>query len=167
MVIILENIELVAVSFLASFGLGFVFHIQKKDLVWAGVGGALTRCAVIVMPEVTDFVFLQSLAAAVVAALFAEIMAMRRRSPSTVFLYPAIIPLIPGGTIYYVAMYLLMEDEVHALAYTSECVQALCGICIGFVAVSTFTYYKRLYYMGEHIEGKLKGWLKKLLTGKG
>ena len=166
MVIILENIELVAVSFCASFGLGFVFHIQKKDLVWAGIGGSLTRCAVLIMPELTSNVFLQSLAAAMVAALFAEIMAMRRRSPSTVFLYPAIIPLIPGGTIYYVAVYLLIGDEVSALAYTSDCVQALAGICIGFVMVSTFTYYRRIYYLGEHIEGKLKGWLKKTLTGK-
>lgn len=166
MVIIMENIELVAVSFCASFGLAFVFRIAKKNLVWAGIGGALTRCAVLIMPEVTSNVFLQSLVAAMVAALFAEVMAMRRRSPSTVFLYPAIIPLIPGGTIYYVAVYMLMADEVSALAYISECVQALSGICIGFVMVSTFTYYKRIYYLGEHIEGKLKGWLKKTLTGK-
>ena len=166
MVIILENLELIAVSFGCSFGLGFVFRIPKRDLLWAGLGGALTRVVYLIMLEVSDNTFIQTLFAAMVAALFAEIMAMRRRSPSTVFLYPAILPLIPGGTMYYIALNIILSEQEAAIGYTWDCLLALFGMCLGFVVVSTFTYYRRIYYVGEHIEGKLKGWIKKKLTGR-
>ena len=155
MVEMMEYLKLIAVSFGCSFGLGFVFRIPARDLVWAGIGGGLTRCVYLIMLAVSDNTFLQTLVAAIFAALFAEIMAMRQRTPSTVFLYPAILPLIPGGTMYYIALNLILGEEAAAMNYFKDCVLALTGMCLGFVLISTFTYYRRIYYATEHLKSDI------------
>ena len=157
-----ENIELVIFSFFCSLGLGIVFRMNKKCLIWAGVGGALTRIVYLLMIEATDQIFLQSLCAAIVAALFAEIMAMNKKVPSTVFLYPSIIPLIPGSTLYSMCVNIILGNRSETLSYTWECFLALGGICLGFVLISTFTYYRKLYFMGRTIELKIKKFLKQI-----
>ena len=151
-----ENIELVIFSFLCSLGLGIVFRMNRKCLLFAGVGGALTRIVYLLMIEATESIFLQTLCAAIVAALYAEIMAMNKKVPSTVFLYPSIIPLIPGGTLYNICVNIILGNQSETLSYAWECFLALAGMCLGFVLISTFTYYRKLYFLGRNIEKKIK-----------
>lgn len=150
------NIELVLFSFACSLGLAIVFQMDKKNLIWAGIGGALTRIVYLAIIAATDVIFLQSLAAAVFAALFAEIMAMAKKMPSTVFLYPSIIPLIPGSTLYNICMNIILGNSSEALSNAWECFLALAGICLGFVIISTFTYYRKIYKMGAALERKIE-----------
>lgn len=162
----MENIELVVFSFICSFGLGIVFRMNRKCLIWAGVGGALTRIVYLAMITATQLIFLQNLCAAIVAALYAEIMAMNKKVPSTLFLYPSIIPLIPGGTLYHICVNIILGNQSEALSYTWQCALALAGICLGFVLISTFTYYRKIYFLGQNIELKIKGYFKSLSRGK-
>ena len=146
-----ESMKLIIFSFTASLGFGIVFRIGKKNLLWAGVGGALTRCVYLFLLEVIEQRILYSLLAAMFAALYAETMAMRQKMPSTVFLYPAIIPLIPGDLLYNTAVNLLLQDMPQMLDNAKNCVLSLAGMSIGFVLISTFTYYRRIYYVGTDI----------------
>lgn len=157
-----ENLELILFSFGASFGFGIVFRIEKKSLLWAGLGGGLTRCVYLLLVQVTSNLFIQSLLAAMFAALFAEIMAMRKKMPSTVFLYPAVLPLIPGSLLYYICVNLILGDMEATLSYVSSCALTLAGICLGFVLVSTFTYYRRIYYFQKNIESIVRKWIRGL-----
>ena len=151
-----ENIELVIFSFLCSLGLGIVFRMNRKCLLFAGIGGAITRIVYILMIEATEHIFLQTLCAAIVAALFAEIMAMNKKVPSTVFLYPSIIPLIPGTSLYNICVNIILGNQSEALSYAWECFLALSGMCLGFVLISTFTYYRKIYKMGAALERKIE-----------
>ncbi|MDO4337355.1 MAG: threonine/serine exporter family protein [Eubacteriales bacterium] len=146
-----ENIKLVLFSFTASAGFGIVFRIEKKNLLWAGVGGALTRCVYLFLLGTVDERFVYSLLAAMFAALYAEIMAMRRKMPSTVFLYPAIIPLIPGDLLYNTAVNLILGDTPEMISNAVSCAVTLAGMSLGFVIISTFTYYRRIYHFGKEI----------------
>lgn len=76
---------------------------------------------------------------------------MRQKMTSTVFLYPAIIPLIPGDLLYKTAVNLLLQDTPQMLANARNCVLSLAGMSIGFVLISTFIYYRRIYYVGTDI----------------
>lgn len=146
-----ESLKLIVVSFTASFGFGIVFRIEKKNLLWAGVGGALTRCVCLILLEVMDQGILYSLLAAMFAALYAEIMAMRQKIPSTIFLYPEIIPLIPGDLLYNTAVNLILQNTPEMLSNAKNCALSLIGMSIGFVLISTFTYYRRIYHVSEDI----------------
>ena len=100
-----ESLKLIFLSFLASIGFGLKYEMQKRYLVWAGLGGALTRLLYLILLEFNNSRLVYSLLAAMFASLYAEIMAMKFKMPSTVFLYPAIIPLTPGSLIYNTAVH--------------------------------------------------------------
>ena len=152
----MENIKLVFFSFTCSVGLGIVFRIDRKNLVNAGLGGALIRAVYLVMVQVTDIVFVQYLLAAMVAACYSEIMAIVKKMPATVFLYPAIIPILPGSTLYYIAVNLILGETEQTISYLAAFALSLGGICLGFVLNSTFRYYRQIYIFGEHIESGIK-----------
>ena len=138
---------LVILSFAASACFGLVFRIPPKDLWLAGLGGAMTRIALIFLtPALGDRLSYMTLSA-LVAGLFAEFMAVRRREPSTYFLYPAIIPLIPGDLFFYALSGLYMGDRAVVETNGVNCLLSLSGMCIGFVLSSTVLHYvRRLRY---------------------
>lgn len=159
--VIFENAKLIALSFILSAALGVVFRMERKYLVWAGVGGALTRIIYLGLEAGTSNVFLRYLLAAMGAALYAEIMAMREKTPSTVFLYPSILPLVPGSMLYYIAAFLMMGYTESGMELIVECIMALFGMCLGFVLISTFTYYRRIYMFGKSVEYHIKDLIKR------
>lgn len=144
-----ENIKLVIFSFTSSVGFGIVYHVKKEHLLWAGLGGALTRCCYLILVEFIDERFFYSLLAAMVTSIYAEILAMEFKTPSTVFLYPSILPLLPGSLLYHAAVNFLIKNREAMLENAANCGMALLGISIGFVITSTFTYYRRVYFLGK------------------
>lgn len=150
-----ESVKLVFCSFLASIGFGLKYQMQKRYLIWAGLGGALTRMCYLLLLEAIDARLVYSLLAAMFASLYAEIMAMKFKMPSTVFLYPAIIPLTPGSLIYGTAVNFVLQDTAAMWADAADCALTLFGISIGFVLISTFTYYRRVYFLGKDIASHL------------
>ncbi|MCD8013965.1 MAG: threonine/serine exporter family protein [Lachnospiraceae bacterium] len=136
-------IKLIICSFGASVGFGIVFRIQKKYLIYAGIGGAITRCVYLILLQFISESFIYSFLAAMAAALFAEFMAVYAKTPSTVFLYPSIIPLIPGDLLYYTVVGLILQDTERISQNAVKCIHSLLGLGIGFVIVSMFMYYKR------------------------
>ena len=150
-----ESIKLILLSFLASIGFGLKFQMQRRYLVWAGLGGALTRLCYLLLLEVIPAKLVYSLLAAMFASLYAEIMAMKFKMPSTVFLYPAIIPLTPGRLIYSTAVNFLLRNKYAMWQDAEDCALILFGISIGFVLISTFTYYRRVYFLGKDLASHL------------
>ena len=134
---------LIPISFLASACFGVVFRIPNYDLWRAGLGGALTRIALLLLAPV----FPQRLAyvtlAALTAALYGEILATRRRDPSTYFIYPAIVPLIPGDLFYYSLVAMYLGDWKMFANNASNCLLTLLGMSIGFVLSSIIAHYVR------------------------
>jgi uncharacterized membrane protein YjjB (DUF3815 family) len=139
----MANVELVILSFLASFGFGIVFQIHKDDLILAGIGGAITRIFYIIFMCFIPYRIVYAALSAFVAAFYAEALATKRKVPSTLFLYPAIIPLIPGDLLYYTMGGAILGDKEMLKNYGENCLLALLGISIGFVVCSSVSHYIR------------------------
>lgn len=75
------------------------------------------------------------------AAAYAEWTAYRMEKPSTIYLYPAIVPLIPGDLFYYTMAAVMVSDQAVFIHYAADCTMALIGICSGFVICSAIVYY--------------------------
>lgn len=137
--------ELILFSFLASAGFGIVFNIQIKELVFAAIGGTIVRIFYLLFQfALPDYRFLYISLAAFFAALYSEILAINRKEPSTLFLYPSIIPLIPGDLIYYFSLGLIWENATF-IAYGPDLGLSLIGISFGFVLCSSFVHYIRKF----------------------
>lgn len=140
----LGNPALLAVlSFTASMSFGVVFRIPLSDLWLAGLGGMLTRIALLILtPVIPDRLLYMTLSASA-AALYAEFFAVRRRQPSTYFVYPSIIPLIPGDLFFYALSGLYLGERAFVETNGINCLLSLSGLSIGFVLSSTVSLYIR------------------------
>lgn len=92
-----------------------------------------------IFPQRIVFVTLAALA----AGLYGELLANLRRCPSTYFIYPAIIPLIPGDLFYYALVALYLGDQQMFLSNAGNCLVSLTGMSIGFVLSSIIAHYIR------------------------
>lgn len=134
---------MVALSYFASVGFGVVFRIPVKDLWLAGLGGALARVALIVLTPLTSSRLLYMTVSASAAALYAEFFAVKRRQPSTYFVYPSIIPLIPGDLFFYALAGLYIGDRAGVELNGINCLVSLAGMCMGFVLSSAVVIHVR------------------------
>ncbi|MBQ7221551.1 MAG: threonine/serine exporter family protein [Synergistaceae bacterium] len=142
-------VYLVILSYVASIGFGIVFMIPPKDLWLAGLGGALARLALVSLTPITDNRLLFVTLSAMAAALYAEFLAVVRRIPSTYFIYPSIIPLIPGDLFFFALAGLYLGDRAGVEANGINCLLSLAGLSIGFVLSSTVAHHiRRSHYRG-------------------
>lgn len=139
-----QNLEIIVLSVLASMGFAIVFHIDKKDLWLAGLGGGITRIFYLIFIAFVPYRILYAALAAFVAAIYAEVVSGFKHTPATYYLYPSIIPLIPGDLFYYMCVGIIMRDVDMFENYAAECGLALVGLGVGFVVCSCFSHYMRI-----------------------
>lgn len=97
-----------ATAFLSSFGFSMLFGLRRRFLLPASMGGLLCWGLYLGMDAWMHAEFLSCLAAAAFAVIYAELLARSLKTPATLFVVPAILPLVPGGSLYYT-----MENAVH------------------------------------------------------
>ena len=85
----------------AAFSYGVVFHIKGKKLLIAAIGGILSWTVYLL----TDGIYVndipQYFIAACAVSAYSEIMARITKTPVTLYLVVVILPLVPGGLLYY------------------------------------------------------------------
>ena len=143
---LLTSTELVFLTLMASTGFSVVFNIQLKDLGFAAIGGVIVRI-VFILAQLAfgDYRFIYTILAAFFAALYSEILAIIRKEPSTLYLYPSVVPLIPGDLFYYTALGLVWHNSTLITKNGPDLALALIGISVGFVLCSTIVHYIRKF----------------------
>lgn len=87
------------------------FGVRSRKLIWCTVGGALTWATYLVSLE---FGLMEAGAYALGAAagtLYAEILARVVKTPVSMFALTSLIPMVPGGALYYTMLGLLNGDK--------------------------------------------------------
>ena len=116
------------------------------------MGGGLSWLLYLVCFHQGRGVFVSALAAALGVCLWAEILARVRKAPATVFLIPGIIPLLPGGSLYYTMSALITGDLAVAAARGKETGLMVLGIAVGILIASEIV---RLFFWAEVRRKKL------------
>lgn len=87
-----------------------VFNVHGHKLPIAAIGGAFAWTVYLSVRALTSSIFIGIFAASGLTALLAELLARQMRAPVTVFLVPTLLPLFPGGDLYYAAAALVRND---------------------------------------------------------
>ena len=126
-------------GFLGSFGFSVLFHIRGRNLVVASLGGLISWAVFLLleplMPGEAKRYFLASASVTVYAEIFARIM----KTPTTTFLVPSLIPLTPGGALYYTMNYALNEQWPVFAAKAIYTLELALALALGIIAVTTLT----------------------------
>lgn len=102
-------IQLIAAT-TGSAGFAALFNIRGKKLVFATLGGFFTWAVYLVATHFHSNPYLCGFIASVMLTLYAECMARLHKTPVTVFLVSAAIPLFPGAVLYRAMNNLMHQD---------------------------------------------------------
>lgn len=145
-----EYAGLIFSSLVGSIGFCLFFHIKKNKLVYGCIGGVLSITIYFICGELGMTALMQNMIAAIVATLYAEVIARIVKAPSTVFLIPSIIPLTPGSLLYY-TMRAVVDGELQvAKQRGEETLMVALGIAVGIVLISV------IFYQISHKDVQLK-----------
>ena len=133
----------VIMAFVSSYGFSMVFQLRKELRFQAALGGMLSWICYLVLEYymVTvagGKVFLPCLLASAFAALYAEGMAKFLKAPRTVFVIPAVVPLIPGSTLYYTMSAAVAGDMDLISHFGNLTLQYTLAIAAGISIVGVF-----------------------------
>lgn len=126
----MKNVLIVIVSFFCSVGFGIVFRIRPKELWMAGLGGSLTRTVLLCAMACTDNRLLYTFLASLAGTTYAHLLARRLHIPITKFMYPALVPIIPGDMLYYTAVCMVSVSEELRM-YAGNLVLSMLGLALG------------------------------------
>ena len=131
-------------ALIGSLGFSLLFNLRKEHLAAAVLGGT-AEWAVYMAAEwfFGGGVFLPSVAAAAFAAVYAEVVARIKRAPATVFYIPALVPMIPGGSLYYTMSHAVRSDWDMVRVYAGNTMYCAVGIAVGLCIVLSVTFTGR------------------------
>ena len=97
-------------AFLGSLGFSVLFNIRRTKLLIAGLGGMLSWSVYLLLGIYFASDPIRYFFAAIFVTVYAEIFARIKKTPTTSYLVPAFIPLIPGGALYNTMKFALHND---------------------------------------------------------
>ena len=126
----------IAASFLCSMAFAILFKVARRHLVAAGISGAVAYFVYHLAVALGGSFFVAGFLSTLSGAVYAEVYARLRRTPVTVILYAAIIPIVPGGDLYYTMQHALAGDGEGALRYFTQTMSIALGIAGGIVVAA-------------------------------
>ena len=111
-------------SFTGALGFCLVFHLRRRYMFAASLGGLLTCGVYLAAASIWSGILLPTLTAAAFAAFMG--------APATLFLIPALlIPLVPGRPLYYAMYYAVQQDMDLSADFARQTALYALGIALG------------------------------------
>ena len=128
----------VLMAVLGSLGFALLFQTKGKKLYLIASGGAISWIVYLFFYVRNNDPVISTLLSTIVVAAIAELAARMIKTPVIILLVPMLIPLIPGGNLYYAMHNLLLgqsEESTHYLQLALEEAGAIAGgiILLAFI----------------------------------
>lgn len=129
---------LLVLSFLGSIIPAVVLNLDRKQLLWTGIGGMLGYGLAVLLSGSTSPGLMPVFAGAVLVGLYSEGMARIRKTPAISFCIPGIFPLVPGIDAYKTMQFLVNGDLGNAATTGIRTVAIAFAIAFGIMLVTSF-----------------------------
>ena len=137
---LVKNYSLIISGAIGTLGFCLFFKIRRDKLIYGCIGGLLTSLFFCICSDLGLSVLMRNLIPTIVGTLYAEVIARIVKAPTIVFLIPAVIPLTPGGTLYYTMSAIVEGDMVKAQKQGEITILVALGIAVGIVFISVIFY---------------------------
>lgn len=133
-------VQLISCGF-ASMGFALLFKASVGQSFSAGIGGMINCGVYLLVQHFGGNNFMAVMAGATFVAAYSYVMSRVHRAPSTIFLTTAIMPVIPGATLFYMMHGFVQADYGLARQQTISLAQTCLAICFGFLVVEVVMRY--------------------------
>ncbi len=132
----MEALKIVLAGTVGTLGFSLLFKSNPQRTLFNAMGGMITCIIYVVCCEVFDHEFMQNFFPALAATAYAEIMARLLKAPATPILACSIIPLVPGGKLYYTTYYFVV-GQMGLFKYTlTQTLRIAAGLAVGIIVIS-------------------------------
>ncbi|MBO5066195.1 MAG: threonine/serine exporter family protein [Clostridia bacterium] len=133
---------------ISTVGFAIIFRLKPSHWVFAAIDGLFACFFYFLFTELIGGNFWPNALAALISAFGAEMFARVLKAPSTVFLLPGCIALVPGGTLYYTMNNLISQnytEAAHNLLITVEVGIAIGGgiIVASILHIAIYKFFQR------------------------
>lgn len=123
-------------GFFGSLGFGILFNVRGKRLLAASLAGLFSWSLYLLLGVWIADEALRYFIVAFVISVYCEIMARMLKSPTTTFLMTALVPLIPGGGLYYTMTNAISGDVIGFIERGLKTISLAVALALGVIVVT-------------------------------
>ena len=135
----IDAITQILAGFVGSIGFGILFNVRGKKLLMASLGGLVSWGLFLILSVFINNEPLNYFIVALLMSVYAEFMARKLKSPTTCFITISLIPLIPGGSLYYTMAYAFQSDIEKFAGKGIYTLSLAAALALGVIVSTTVT----------------------------
>jgi uncharacterized membrane protein YjjB (DUF3815 family) len=126
-------------ALIATLGFGIIFNIKGKNLIFASIGGMISWLIYKLALQSTGSDIVGLFISSIVFSAYSEACARILKTPVTTIVICALIPLVPGGGMYYTMYEAVRGDTAKAFNTLLTTLASAGTLALGVIFVSTLT----------------------------
>lgn len=134
-----EIVQIIS-AIIGTIGFGLYFRVKKKRLLVVTFGGFIAWVVYLLCYHYTYNIFICNMISAIVVSIYSEVIARTLKAPSTVFMLPSLVPLLPGGALYYTMSGIVQGNIGMIGEYGLQTIKTTFGIAFGVLVSTVFIY---------------------------
>ena len=131
----------IAAGLIGSLCFGILFNMRGKRLIAAAVGGLLSWGLFVVLSNFVSSEPINYFIVAAVVSLYSEIMARILKTPAAPVVTTSLIPLIPGGSLYYTMSSAFESNFTMFLEKAVSTLKLACALALGIIVVTAISQF--------------------------
>lgn len=131
----------IATGLIGSLCFGILFNMRGKRLIAAAVGGLLSWGLFVVLSHFILNEPINYFIVAAVVSLYSEIMARILKTPAAPIVTTSLIPLIPGGSLYYTMSSAFESNFTMFFEKAVSTLKLACALALGIIVVTAISQF--------------------------
>ncbi len=136
-----SNIIQVFASFVGCLGFGVLFNMREKRLLAVCLGGFFSWGLFLLLCKPIPSEPLNYFLVAVIISIYSEIMARLLKTPAPPIATVSLIPLVPGGSLYYTMAYAFQSDFNVFLGKAVYTLQLASALALGIIIATSLSRF--------------------------
>lgn len=120
-------------GYVGTLGFAILFNIKGRRLLGAAFGGFLSWTLFVLLGNVINSEPIRYFIVSATCSAYAEVMARVLKTPTTTLQITALIPLIPGASLYYTMAYALESDMARFITKAVSTLKLAAALALGIV----------------------------------
>jgi len=120
-------------AFIATYCFGILFNIKTRKLLFTSLAGAIGWATFLLTQRLGESETMAYFFAAISLSVFSEIGARYLKTPVTSILICGLIPLVPGGGMYYTMYHVIQNDSTASFTRGIATLSAAGALAMGIV----------------------------------
>lgn len=130
-------------GFIATAGFAILFNLPSNAIFVSGISGAIGWAGYLMMMYIYPSPILSTFIAAIFIGIMGEIFARKFKNPSTIFVIPGILPLVPGAYSYRTILAIVEGNNKQAITLGLQTIGIAIAIAAGLIIVISFARIKK------------------------